>query len=46
MSEGDRGHLFKKWELNILFSLIILLVFITILDLGLSIEEILKFFSH
>ena len=37
---------FKSWELNFLFTLIILLVMATIVDLNLTFDQILKFFSH
>lgn len=33
----------NKWELNILFTLIILLVVATVLDLGISLTEILNY---
>lgn len=41
----SRGEFLNIWEYNFVFSLLILLFMATILDLGVSLEEILKIIS-
>jgi len=39
----EDNHFLKKWEINLLLSLIVLLVMATIVDLDLSIADVLSF---
>ena len=44
--EENEEKILKKWELRFLLILIILLIMVTVLDLNLSLDQILKFFIH
>ncbi|MFW5976502.1 MAG: hypothetical protein ACOCQS_01010 [Bacillota bacterium] len=39
-------EILKKWEYNLIFTLLILLIMATILDLGISFDKILEIISQ
>ena len=43
---NKNNELLKKWEYNLIFSLMVLLVMATVLDLGIPFDKILKIMSH
>ncbi|MFW5998611.1 MAG: hypothetical protein ACOC1O_03755 [bacterium] len=44
--KDNRQEILKKWEYNLIFSLIILLIIATLMDLKVSFGEILKIISQ
>jgi hypothetical protein len=43
-NNNDEDKILKRWELRFLLILIILLIMLTVIDLNLSLDQILKFF--